>query len=456
MYSSLSREMEFNADKVAVSTSGSDAIISALWKLDGGSENWNNTINNAYLASQKNIFVKNLFTHNTLAIKREEVKQGEILDKLPIDIRGGRAFFRFGDVNVGMYASHPSNNKREDNAKIPFVECVEDNNSPWLLFVSKESLQEEMTSLVYEKYLNKKNENFVTLNEFENFISEETKGKKLLEEYLNTFENRFIHIAQIKELEEEAQKINQPYIEKLTNLKVDLSELMKPVSEIELLMMKAQQISEGTIKDKSFSFRGQTYKNKNLQEGYEILVAEREKLFNESFKEWDVSFCALNLVLAKKVEEDLKLKNLYRQHAILTCVYKSLVNIKNTIIEELNILQSNEDITHSEVNTFGEKVNGLVFGLNGELDAFEKMTFVPLPNIDNVKELRESIVENGYFNKESGPIFENGGFDRIINSIETAISHCQRIDQKSIGVILLFLGELQNQFDEKIEHMKEV
>ena len=44
MYSSLSREMEFNADKVAVSTSGSDAIISALWKLDTGFENWNNTI----------------------------------------------------------------------------------------------------------------------------------------------------------------------------------------------------------------------------------------------------------------------------------------------------------------------------------------------------------------------------------------------------------------------------
>ncbi len=55
MYSSLSREMEFNADKVAVKLTGSDAIISALWKLDNGFEEWNTTLNHAYLASQKNL-----------------------------------------------------------------------------------------------------------------------------------------------------------------------------------------------------------------------------------------------------------------------------------------------------------------------------------------------------------------------------------------------------------------
>ena len=52
MYSSLSREMEFNADKVAASTSGSDAIISALWKLDDGAINWN-TSNRTSLSCRK-------------------------------------------------------------------------------------------------------------------------------------------------------------------------------------------------------------------------------------------------------------------------------------------------------------------------------------------------------------------------------------------------------------------
>ncbi len=58
MYSTLSREMEFNADKVAVSVSGSDAIVSALWKLDYGVAAWNETVQHAYMATQKQFYSK--------------------------------------------------------------------------------------------------------------------------------------------------------------------------------------------------------------------------------------------------------------------------------------------------------------------------------------------------------------------------------------------------------------
>jgi Zn-dependent protease with chaperone function len=70
MYSLLSREMEFNADKVAVSTYGSDAIISALWKLDSGFEKLNTTLNKAFLASKKKIFIKNLYIQNTISLDK--------------------------------------------------------------------------------------------------------------------------------------------------------------------------------------------------------------------------------------------------------------------------------------------------------------------------------------------------------------------------------------------------
>ncbi len=45
--------------------------------------------------------------------------------------------------------------------------------------------------------------------------------------------------------------------------------------------------------------------------------------------------------------------------------------------------------------------------------------------------------------RETGPIFENGGFNRLLTNLETAIQHCQRIDQKSIGVILSKHSELE-------------
>jgi hypothetical protein len=401
-------------------------------------------MNHAYLAAQKKIFSKNLYTHNLLAIAREDDKQKILLSNLPEDSRGGKKFFSNSETSkVGMYASHPPNDKREDNAKVPFVDCETDERSPWILFASKEILQENMTALLYDQYLEKNPQEFASSEKFEKFIHVETAGKKLLEEYNNTFENRFLNIEDINDLEKKAQRIEQP-LKEIEKLKTDLLILMKPIEEIESLMLKAQQISEGTALENSFSFKGNTYTKKKLQEGYEILVEEREKLFNESFKEWDTSFCSLHLGLADKTSRKYELIDLYNQHAAITRVYKSLIKVKNTIYRELNNIQSKEDVTQLEVLAFSETINEKTFGLNKEIESLDNINFVPMPNIDSVKELKEAIVENGSFVKEKGPIFENGGFDKIINRIENAVVHCQRLDQKSIGVILLFHKELQN------------
>ncbi len=74
MYSSLSREMEFNADKVAVSTSGSQAIVSGLWKLENGFTHWNSTLEHAYLAGQKDVFVDNLYAHTDHSVLETKEK----------------------------------------------------------------------------------------------------------------------------------------------------------------------------------------------------------------------------------------------------------------------------------------------------------------------------------------------------------------------------------------------
>lgn len=448
MYSSLSREMEFNADKVAVSTSGSDAIISALWKLDEGSNNWNSTLNHAYLASQKKIFVKNLYVHNALAIDRGSEKQEELLAQLPEDHRGGKHYFSVSEVSkVNMYASHPPNDKREDSAKVPYVECNADDRSPWLLFGNKESLQEEMTLLLYKQYFDKVPANHATAKAFEEFIKTETQGTELLEEYDNAFQNRFMHIAEVSDLKKEASKLDTPNFAMLDTLKLELKDLMKPVEEIESLMSKAQQIAQGTAVEKSFSFKGVEYTKKNLENGYTFLVNQREAIFNEDFKKWDTSFCAFHYTLAEKAGKTSELLNRYRQHDAFSNLYKKTSGIKNSIYEAVNNLQGREDVTQEQVHSLTKNIKQMADAINDELKALENVTFVPLPNIDTIQELKEAIIEGGIFKREHGNIFENGGFGKIMANIENAIVNCQRIDQKSIGAILAFHKELQGQLN---------
>lgn len=445
MYSSLSREMEFNADKVAVSTTGSEAIISALWKLDDGSNNWNSTLNYAYLASQKKIFVKNLYVHNALAIDRGSEKQENLLNQLPKDKRGGKHYFSVSEASkVGMYASHPPNDKRENNAKVPYVNCDADERSPWLLFGNKVELQEKMTLLLYKQYFDKVPADHKAVHTFEEFIKTETQGTELLEEYGNSFQNRFMHIAELSELKNQASKIESSSEAVLDTLKSELKDLMKPVEEIESLMLKAQQIAQGTSVEKSFSFKGIEYDKKNLENGYTFLMTQREAIFNEDFKKWDTSFCAFHYALAEKAGKTTALINLYMQHDALSKLYKKISGIKNTIYEAVNKIQEREDVTEAQLHSLTQNVKQMADGINDELKALEKIPFIPMSNIDTIQELKEAVVEGGIFKREHGKIFENGGFSTIMTNIENAIVNCQRIDQKSIGAILAFHKELQS------------
>ncbi|WP_203258989.1 M48 family metallopeptidase [Hyunsoonleella ulvae] len=447
MYSSLSREMEFNADKVAISTSGSDSIISALWKLESGYTHWNNTMNHAYLASQKKLYTENLYNHNALAIEKNLPQQETLLNNLPTDSRGGKTFFSSSEHSkVSMYASHPPNDKRQDNAKTPFIKCEIDERSPWLLFDKQEHLQKEMTKLVYDVYFNKKDMVFSEADTFETFVATENQGKTLLEDYDNTFENRYLQIPEEQELKEESILI-ETSTTYLKQLKTKLKDLMQPVRDIEALMTKASNISQGTTKETSFSFHNKTFKKKNLQEGYNLLITEREKLFNESFKDWDSSFCALHYALAKKASKTDTLINLYKQHTLLSNIYRNCVQTKSTIYSELNRLQNNEEVTHAVINSFKHRINDLFDNLNEDLAKLDHINFVKLPNIDTVDELKEVIVAGGSFEKGSGNIFENGAFNKMMTDLENATVHCQRIDQKSVGVILAFHNELQDNLD---------
>src|SRR5690606_4350457 len=250
LHSSLSREMEFNADKVAVSTSGSEAIISALWKLDEGHRHWTTTINNAYLAAQKGIFVKDLYHHNDLAIQRGQQELHERLLALPVDPRGGVRFFSSSEHSkVNMYASHPPNDQREQNAKAPFVACERDPFPAWSLIPGKSDLCERMTALLYEKYLQKRAKEHVAAEAFEAFIKAESEGAELIAEHHDTFVSRFLHLPS----EEEAASAKRALagidpLQRAKQLKDELIGLMRPVKEIEALAQQAQQIADGTTK----------------------------------------------------------------------------------------------------------------------------------------------------------------------------------------------------------------
>lgn len=445
LHSSLSREMEFNADKVAVSTSGSEAIISALWKLDEGERHWGATMSNAYMAAQKKLFVKDLYRHNDLAIGRSAEGLRLQLEALPEDERGGRLFFRSSEHSkVGMYASHPPNDMREASAKQPYVACERDAESAWSLFDDAVGLREEMTSLIYSTYLNMKPQAWVDEADFEVFVRAENVGSELLSELHGTFSDRFLTIPQQEELMQAAAAIIGNRRTRIREMKDRLAGLMAPVREIEELMRKAQRIAEGTTKEAGFVFNGKEFSKQSLQAGWDELAKAREDHFSGPLKEWDKAYCATHVDLAVALGRAPDLEQRYAQHRAIGAIFQRILAARNFAVAEVQRLQSMGEVSKEIVRGVVNDVNARVAVANVGIKDLSNKVLVPLPNISSTEELQEAIMPGGKIREGSVVMFENGDFGRLMGDLDLAIAHCQRVDNKSIIGILQAHQDLVN------------
>lgn len=443
LHSSLSREMEFNADKVAVSTSGSEAIISALWKMDEGERHWNATMNSAYMAAQKNMFVKDLYRHNDLAIGRSAEGLREQFAALPADDRGGRRHFTTSEHSkVGMYASHPPNDMREASAKRPFVPCEHDTAPAWSLFDDVAGLRESMTSLIYSGYLSKKPQAWIEEAEFEAFVRAEQAGAELLAEHHGTYNDRFLTIPEQEDLRLATAALKGAKRATTREMKESLASLMAPVKEIEQLMRKAQQISEGTTKEAGFAFNGKQYGKNSLQAGWDELAKARDEHFNGPLKEWDKAYCAAHLLLAEEQGKSQDLERRYAQHRALNAIFQRLVGARNFAVTEVQRLQGMGEVSKEIVRGVVQDINARVADANKQIKALANGHLVPLPNIASTSELQEAIMPGGQIREGSVVMFENGDFGRLMNDLDRAIAHCQRVDSKSIIGVLQAHKEL--------------
>jgi Zn-dependent protease with chaperone function len=439
MHALLSREMEFNADKVAVSTSGSDAIVSGLWKLDYGYSSWNNTLNNAYLAAQKQMYIKNLYTHNTNRISELDNTIKNQMEQMPEDRRGGKLFFSSSENSkVNMYASHPENDQRESSAKSPYVTCETDYRSPWILFSNKTKIQEEISSLVYKQYWDKNPETFVEESVIEDFIREEQKEATIQKEYDNNFEQRFVNIP-------EEAVLKQVSLSSISheNLKEELTSLMKPIHDINEKLATAEAIYNGTSKLKEISHKGITYNKKKISNVYNILALEKNSMLNDSFVEWDKKFFAHFYSIAMSQDKTDNLLKLYTQQRLITEFYRKIMGTSNTINENLRILQQRTEVEQRDITNFKRNIRNWISELNDGLNVFDSSNFVSLSNIDNTEELKTALIGVDRIVMEKGDLFENGVFEKLMGDLENASSHCQRVEQKSIGAILSFHKELR-------------
>lgn len=141
----LSREMEFQADRISVSLTGSDALIHALYRCQSAEDAWDRTLGFADAQVRKGFLTADLFEVQAEIIGRLREILGDASFGAPPVPTGDPARHRVFKQEMvqppRMWASHPLNHEREENAKRHYLAVAIDAPPAWQLFRDPQALR---------------------------------------------------------------------------------------------------------------------------------------------------------------------------------------------------------------------------------------------------------------------------------------------------------------------------
>jgi Zn-dependent protease with chaperone function len=150
MQRALSREMEMQADLVAVSLTGSDALIHALHRLQAADDAWNRSLQFIFGERHDKRRIPDAYaiqSHVTERMGRILTEQYAKIPPVPADAPDAHRLFKPEMAQPPrMWLTHPLNHEREANAKRHYVPAPIDANSAWVLFDDAAKLRADMTT----------------------------------------------------------------------------------------------------------------------------------------------------------------------------------------------------------------------------------------------------------------------------------------------------------------------
>ena len=150
----LAREMEFQADLVAVSLTGSDALVHALHRLHAADDAWERTLRFANAELKHGRQIVDLFALQTRLIDRiRNVLNDEKYGCVPPLPEQGREEHRLFQAELTepprMWATHPPNLDREQHAKQIYISAPLDDRPAWNLFKTPKRLRKKISAQLF-------------------------------------------------------------------------------------------------------------------------------------------------------------------------------------------------------------------------------------------------------------------------------------------------------------------
>jgi Peptidase family M48 len=181
-YMRLSREMEFHADAVAASVTGSQSLVTALRRIELANAGYNIALQKCDELFREKKMSNNIYQNHRAVLKQlaDEFKltiEHEIPvvnDKFLSENNASRVNFK------DQWASHPATNDRVEHLNKLGVAAALITEPAWVLFENKDDLQLRLTQKIYENVVKDKEVVTIGVHEFEEKLYADIKQYSLM------------------------------------------------------------------------------------------------------------------------------------------------------------------------------------------------------------------------------------------------------------------------------------
>ena len=342
----LSREMEFNADLVAVSVSGSDALVNALHKLQAADQAWQTASDVVHQNLQNKKQIEDVFAAQNEAISvlsgilgDSSFGQSPILPEAESDeAMSERSNFRVFDEDSArppqMWATHPANRDREDNAKAYYVYVPIDESSAWNVFDDAEKTKKNVNVQFFRVEKDETLECVEPEEAVKNRFSQPWYSPDYKGTYLGrSWERSFASISEL----ETACELKSSATESLKNIYPDsLKSDLELARNLEIERQTLEGLASGDLKPSGgiIRHRGEELKRNEIPEAIDEISTEYKEVAAR-LKTHDAYCRNAHLQAAKE------LGNGWEEHLIgLIALSHCTEHLKAHVINELSLLSN--------------------------------------------------------------------------------------------------------------------
>lgn len=455
---SLSRQMEYNADLVAVSVTGSDPLIFALARLDFAGECLGHAWHDLRAAADHGRFTRDIYHHQSAAADYLRAKRNDpalgLVPPLPDDPGQTVQVFPPGDTTVpDMWSTHPTNHDREANAKKRYVRGPADDRPAWALFADPDRVREAVTRKVYEAADQSPPAELENPAAVQAFIDAEHAGTTYDARYHGLYDNRYIRPGDLDKALP-ATEFDGPFDPTTVLARLyDPAELKERMDAHRARAAEADKlagIAAGAVPAGPFlEHRGTRYK---LAEADTLLKRVREEI-DQDFV-WmhglDKEVLWLHLAMAGQLggAERQELEDRYRFHLAAQEVHQQLSGWRGHVQQVLNGVAGQRQVEQQQFQELLGAIRGAREALRERLAAAEGLRLPPLTNVEAGGRLGAFLLTKPVIEDLPGGTsnLDGGYVGRLFGQYGEVLDRAARVLFKSLGGILALQERLADRW----------